>query len=245
MRLAGKNIEVECKNRREYAKCKPYLCAFETPDIVVRASQEEIKARQAKSEIMIGRPITDVDEIDGIESQIIYEKIVEQLIRYDIFLMHGSVVALDDNAYMFTAPSGTGKTTRTQLWLQEYPSSIIVNGDKPLIRIAENEVLACGTPWCGKEGWNTNVMIPLRAVFLLERVSDSEQSAIEEISFKSALPILLGQTYCPAGLNKVSTLIRLLKSLDTKVRFFRFRSAPTAESIRLAYETACLSDRNA
>ena len=55
--------------------------------------------------------------------------------------MHGAVVAIDNKAYMFTANSGVGKTTRAKLWLNEYPDSIIVNGDKPLIKITENIII--------------------------------------------------------------------------------------------------------
>lgn len=236
MKLAGVNIEVECKNGREYSKCKPYLASFETPEIVVGASEEEIIERQKTREQMLGRPISEADEVEGIESQIIYEKIVGQMIQHKILLMHGSVVALENCACMFTAPSGVGKTTRTRLWLQEYPSSFVVNGDKPLIRVDENEVIACGTPWCGKEGWNKNVMIPLQAIFLLERVDNDRDSSIKEVSFTEALPMLLSQTYCPSGLGKICNVVRLLRDFDGKVKFYLFRSTPTLDSIRLAHD---------
>jgi len=151
------------------------------------------------------------------------------------FLMHGAVIAMDDQAYMFTAPSGTGKTTRIRLWQKQYPSSIIVNGDKPLIRISKDKIIACGTPWCGKEGWNTNTMVPLRAIFLLER--SDERNSIEEISLGSAFPALLQQTYRPDESELMRKTLLLLKSLEGKVKIFKFRSTPTVDSICLAYET--------
>ena len=58
-----------------------------------------------------------------------------------------------------------------------------------------NEVIACGTPWCGKEGWNTNIMVPLRAVFLLER---AEEDSIEEISLGQAFAITDITTVAPS-----------------------------------------------
>lgn len=84
-----------------------------------------------------------------IENEIIQKKIADVMPSFNTFLMHGSVVSLNNQAYMFTAPSGTGKTTRTRLWVDEYPSSIVINGDKPLIKVTEEDIFACGTPWCG------------------------------------------------------------------------------------------------
>lgn len=236
--LAGIKIEVECRNSSDFAFCKNYLSAFDSPDFVVRASLDEIK--KAEKELADRFSITDFanKEIRGIENQIIYRKIVEQSINYNTLLVHGSVVAMSGNGYMFTAPSGVGKTTRTRIFRNIYPDSIVVNGDKPLIKITSTQAIACGTPWCGKEGWNSNTMVPLRAIFLLERADEGENSSIEEVSIGRAFPALLQQTYRPDAPDLMKKTLFLLKSLENKVKIYRFRSAPTEESVRLAYETA-------
>lgn len=64
--------------------------------------------------------------------------------------MHGTVVDHNGQAYMFTAPSGTGKTTHAKLWLDNLPDAFIVNGDKPFIIAGDEQPKACGTPWAGK-----------------------------------------------------------------------------------------------
>lgn len=48
-----------------------------------------------------------------------YRKIAEKLVQYDVMLFHGSAVAVDGIGYLFTAKSGTGKSTHTRLW-REY-----------------------------------------------------------------------------------------------------------------------------
>ena len=164
--------------------------------------------------------------------------IATNMLSFDTFLMHGSVVALDNQAYMFTAPSGTGKTTRTRIFRELYPNSFVVNGDKPLIKITPNEAFACGTPWCGKEGWNTDTMVPLKAIFLLERADEGEKSFIEEVSLGKAFPFLLQQTYRPEDPDLMRKTLYLLKSLNGKVKIYKYRSTPTEESVRLAYEMA-------
>lgn len=175
---------------------------------------------------------------DFYESQALFRKVTELLVEQNTILMHGAVVALDNQGYMFTAPSGIGKTTRTKLWLKAYPDSIIVNGDKPLIRIQNSHAIAFGTPWCGKEGQSKNTKVPLRAIFLLERSQEMDSSSIEEVTAKQAFPVLVQQSYRPNDTEKLIRTMHLLKALDGKIKFYKFRSAPTVESVRLAYETA-------
>ena len=113
-----------------------------------------------------------------------------------------------------------------------------MSGDKPLIKIEENEVLACGTPWSGKEGLNTNIMVPLRAVFLLERADEGEKSSIKEVSLGEAFPFVLQQVYRPVEPELMRKTILLLKIMAGRVKFYKFRSARTHEAVKLAYETA-------
>ena len=238
--IAGLKIEVECRYHIVLRFCRNYLASFDKPDFVVRASEEEIIAgRLPNAENMKhieGVAFRFADEYT--ESNVICRKISEEMIGFNTLLMHGSVVAKDGYAYMFTAPSGVGKTTRTKFFLDLYPGSIVVNGDKPFIKVTSTEAIACGTPWCGKEGWNTNVMVPLRAIFLLERAEEGEESSIEEVSLGKAFPFLLQQTYRPDKPDSMRKTLQLLKFLEGKVKIYKFRSTPTEDSVRLAYEKA-------
>lgn len=238
--LAGIKVEIECKYRIVLAQCRDYLEEFDEPDIVVQASQEDIEALRMKTsekeKSITGIAFRYADEYT--EPLVIYRHIAERIIPYNVFMAHGAVVCSDNQAYLFLAPSGVGKSTRAKLWVNEYSNSFIVNGDKPFIKITPTEVIACGTPWCGKEGWNTNVMVPLRAIFLLERADEGEESHIEEVSLGKAFPILWHQTFHPEDPNLMRKTLSLLKSLEGKVKIYKFRSTPTADSVRLAYETA-------
>ena len=48
----------------------------------------------------------------------IHDSLAAQLPAHHRFLMHGAAIAFDGAAYLFTAPSGTGKTTHVRLWRQ-------------------------------------------------------------------------------------------------------------------------------
>lgn len=237
--LAGVNIEIECNFRNVFYVCKSYLSKFSQPDLLIRATQSEMEAEFAEvspfEESYEG--VATSRYYGTVETVAVERKIADAMPDFNVFLMHGAVVAKDGYAYMFTAPSGIGKTTRTRLWLSEYPDSIVVNGDKPFLKVTDKEILACGAPWCGKEGWNTNTMVPLRAIFLLER---AEKDHIEEISLAKAFPVLLQQTHRPANADSMIKTIQLLQALEGKIHIYKFCSTPTVEAVRLAYETAIL-----
>ena len=244
-RIADLDIEIECLYRYAFSLFKKYYSYFLIPDIKIVIKQNDIE-----EELIYHPEIKSPDIfVDNVNVAITYDygclepfvalkQLANYVITFDTFLMHGSVVALDNQAYMFTAPSGVGKTTRTKLFLDLYPGSVVVNGDKPLIKVTPTQAIACGTPWCGKEGWNTNTMVPLRAIFLLERAGEGEESSIEEVSLGKAFPFLLQQTHRPENPELMRKTLTLLKSLEGKVKIYKFRSTPTEESVWLAYETA-------
>ena len=57
-----------------------------------------------------------------------------ELIGHGRFFLHASAVVYEDAAYLFSAPSGTGKSTHTALWRELFPGSYILNDDKPVLQ---------------------------------------------------------------------------------------------------------------
>ena len=213
-----------------------------TADIRISVTLEDI-LREAEKHKLIDQQnmLIAYHSLQGIEyeSIIIHNKIAEAIISYDTILFHGSVVKTAEHAYVFSAPSGTGKSRRTKIWMEEFAGSIVINGDKPFLSIKKDVIYAYGTPWCGKEGWNTNTKAPLRAFFLLERTEEGEKSSIKELSFSEAFVSLLQQTYWPEKPEAKRKTLQLLKAMEGKVKFYRLRSDLSPEAIHLAYETAC------
>ena len=78
----------------------------------------------------------------------LHRKVCEYLLNYDIIMFHSSAFALDGKAYIFTAPSGTGKSTHAKLWRERFNDRvIIINDDKPLLAFNDNGIIAHGSPW--------------------------------------------------------------------------------------------------
>lgn len=244
MVLADRIIEIHCIHNALYRKCKDYLLSGydnKKTDILVTLHNEDIVYEKSKP--FTTKTKTKNGESDSLddayyESLAAYRKICEIMPSFNTFLMHGSVIAYNGWGYMFIAPSGVGKTTRTRLWLNEYPKSIVINGDKPLLSIVNEHVYAYGTPWSGKENWNTNTSIQLRAIFVLERTHDDEESSIQELRLSEAYPYLISQTYLPFDKFTMRKTLTLLKTVGERVKVYLFRSTYDSKSIRLAYETA-------
>lgn len=211
--IAGHKIGIDSIFGEVYSICKDYL-SEDNPDIMISISKDDIEAEKDRN-----KNCTTFAKDSYLETMAVYRKICEALLTYDIFLMHGAVVAYQEYAYMFTAESGTGKTTHIKKWLKNLNDAYVVNGDKPLIRMTETKAVACGTPWCGKEQMGTNTMVPLKAIVIMER---GEDNTIEEISLGKAFPFLLYQTYQPNGADEIKKTLRLIARLNGKVRFYRF-----------------------
>ncbi len=240
--LAERIIEIQALYDKVYSQCRKFRIPEhlrESPDIVITITRQEIEQEQCRMVQDEGEtPDRAATDPASAECVLVCKKISDAMLSFDTFLMHGVCVAAEGRGYIITAPSGVGKSSRAFLWLESMPDARIINGDKPLIRIAENAAYAYGTPWAGKERLTLNQSVPVQAIFLLERSRKKDELVIEEINVWKALPLLVRQTYVGEESAFTQKVIRLLYSMKNTVRFFRFRSEQTVEAVRLAYEAA-------
>ena len=213
MSVAGHSFYIHALYGDAYKLCKDYLTT-DPAEIEINISLRDVEYENLKEENK-----RFYSRNGYLETLAIYRKISEAILDFDTFLMHGAVVAHDGKAYMFTAPSGTGKTTHIRKWLDNLDDVYVVNGDKPLVKIVEKGAIACGTPWCGKEGLGKNCLVPLKAIVLMER---GENNKIKEISFNDAFNSLLRQVYMPENSEKMRKTLTLIAQLKEKVKFYKF-----------------------
>ena len=200
-RIADLNIEIKNKYAYTDVFCEKYKVDFSgTPDITAYAHENDMdKERKNLSEMKEGY----------LESLAIYRDISRKILDFGGFILHASIIEKDGVGYAFSAKSGTGKTTHSRLWLEKYPDAKIINGDKPLVRIKDDAVYAYGTPWCGKEGYNVNEKVPLKALCFLER---AEQNSVSALSKEEAVKRIFSQLVIPESpllLNKMLDLIEI------------------------------------
>ena len=206
-----------------YTLCKDYLTDLPA-DEYIELSADDISFERDEYIRITGNSYYS-DQV--LEFLALRRKISERLLEYGGFQIHGAAVAAKGSAVIFTADSGVGKTTHALLWLKNLPEAFIVNGDHPIIKTVPI-VSVCGSPWCGKEGMNTNVTIPLKAIVIMER-NDQRQNIIKKITINEALPELLKQVYRPYDSTKIKRTLELISSLNGAVDFYKFSFDNLAE----------------
>ena len=82
------------------------------------------------------------------------------------FLFHCAYINNGGKAILFTAPSGTGKSTQAALWA-EHRGAEIVNGDRAAVRLADGVLLAEGIPFAGSSTYCHNKSLPIQAIVYL------------------------------------------------------------------------------
>ncbi len=152
------------------------------------------------------------------ESTAVYRKFIYvALEKYDAFFFHCSSISVDGQGVMFTAKSGTGKSTHRNLWLKNFGDRVtVINDDKPIIRKVKGKYYIYGTPWQGKENCGANIKVPAKALCFLSR---SKENYIGPIDTISVISKALNQTVRPKAPKLMSNLLDLfdgfLKQVDT------------------------------
>ena len=234
MRIAGRVVAVSAMfaSTREY--CAAYLCQDE-PDFSVTITQEDIDFEREvaqKEDALEGLPPRDFEPY-LFERTAVQRKIAEALFDYNTLLFHGSVIAVDGVAYLFTAKSGTGKSTHTRLWREMLGErAVMVNDDKPFLRVTDDGVLVYGSPWNGKHGLGTNICVPLKAVCILER---GEQNVIRRISPQQAVFMLLQQSNRPMKSKRLTKYMDILDQISGKIEFYRLACTIDPQAAEIAY----------
>lgn len=227
MRIKVADFVFEIHNKYPYSEkfVGDYL-TDEAPDCVIELTDEDIRLSREKS---LNNPPDHY-----LEFLEIYRKISDYITSKDGILMHGAVISFDDNAYMFTAPSGTGKTTHIRQWRKLYGKRVdIVNGDKPIIRHINGEFYAYGTPWCGKEHLNRNIRLPLKGIVLLSR---GEKNEIERLPSDSFNRFLFRQIYVPKSPRLVEKVLEFADKFFTTVPLYSLKCNISTEAARVACE---------
>lgn len=201
----------------------------EEPIITLSVTQEEIEHERSKQ--------ADIFTDGYLETVCLYRKLANEILRYDTILLHASVLEVDGNGYGFMAPSGTGKTTQTRLWLEYFGDRArVINGDKPLVRVINDgqrtSFVAYGTPWCGKEKMNCNASVPLKALFLLERALEP---SCELASQEYSVDHIFHQLLMPQGFEQMEMLLNMVDALVENVPIYVLRCNMKHESVETAW----------
>ena len=235
MKIAGHTALVSSlfESTRDY--CKDYLTDDE-PEFTITVTAEDLAFEQADllaealAEGMKPRKFTD----PFLDRAAIQRVFAEYLFHRNILLFHGSTVALDGAAYLFTAKCGTGKSTHTRLWRQVFGDrATMVNDDKPFLELTASGVIAHGSPWSGKHGLSGNISVPLKGICILHR---GPENKIRPISPEEATEMLLAQGYCPQDPQLQETFRALTTRLGNTVPLWSMECTKDPEAAEISHQ---------
>ena len=218
------NIQNRCKYTENF--CREYLSFDQNSpaDITATVTNEEFYAEKAQSEAFS----------DGyIENICLYRSICKQLPVLNRMLLHAAILEYDGGAYAFLGKSGTGKSTHTGLWFQYLKDAKIVNGDKPILKVTETEVIAYGTPWNGKEGLGRNTSAPLKGLCFLEQ---AKINSIQRLTPAKAATRIFTQILFPDDAKNAEKTLELTDILVTNVPCYLLKCDISEEAVRKSFE---------
>lgn len=218
IQLAGVNIGIYLRNSL-LQECFEEFVVDATYEYEVRTSEQRLDSER---ELLARRfPNMRFNDVD-IERNALYRDISQILLKENVLMIHGVLINHCDEGYLFTAPSGTGKSTHANLWLQEFPKTTsIINGDKPLLKLTDEGVIAYGSPWKGKENIGSNEEIKLKNVCRLTRGIDNTIKSLEWNGY--TLSWMLAQSNIPGYKNNFRKRIDWLNNAAHFLNFFELK----------------------
>ena len=158
----------------------------------------------------------------------------KNLLNYGGMMLHSSAVVVDGKAYLFSADSGTGKSTHTQIWLKLFgDKAYILNDDKPAIRREDDGWFAYGTPWSGKYDISVNARIPIAGIAMIDRAENNE---IYPFSGKEAIRQIMAQINRVRAAEYRIKQMELLDKLLREVPVWKLKCNMEDEAAIVSYE---------
>lgn len=213
----------------------PFACAgTKTPDFVITVGYSGEKMQNGFSNANRSGSSVRIEFAESYRGKISAKNAIEESGIFRMLAEHGGVVLHSSyiitqrgEALLFSAPSGTGKSTQAELW-RSYAGAKVINGDRALVK-AENGVTANGILFSGTSGISENVTAPLRAIVLLRQ---SEKNEIRSVSGKEAFMRLLPQcSYYPDEEENLRIVTGILAEIISAVPVYDFGCVPDESAV--------------
>lgn len=208
--------------------CENYLYSgAEEPEFTAKMTQQDIDAEKTQEG---AEKFPDY----YLESLALFRKLCDYVLTHKQgIIFHSSAIAVDGKAYLFTAPSGTGKSTHARLWREMLGNkAVMINDDKPIIRFTDGKFYVYGTPWNGKHRLGTNARAEIAAIC---EIRQAKTNKIRRISPSEMLMVVFNQTVIPRETEKMDNLLGILDKLLTSIPLYRLECDISEEAAKTSY----------
>ncbi|MEE1281427.1 MAG: hypothetical protein UHK60_04110 [Acutalibacteraceae bacterium] len=223
-RIADMRIKYETKSSYILQRLRPYIIEDKEYDYEVIVSEDDINYE---------RSLTEDIGINMLESAALFRHICKNVLEsYNGIFLHCAALKYNGKAYLFTAPSGTGKTTHIRLWMKNLGDRVeVINGDKPILRKKGDNIIVYGTPWQGKENYGSNISATLGGVFLLDR---GTENSVEKATVKDSISFLLSQTLRPYEKENMIKLFEIIECVVKNIPIYHLKCNMENQAVKTA-----------
>ena len=225
-KIAGVVFDAKIRYRYTEKVCKEYeYSGDEQPQFSTVITEEDVAAEKALAENFPD---------PYLEGLALFRKLCDYaLTNADGIIFHSSAIAVDGKAYLFTAPSGTGKSTHARLWRELLGDrAVMVNDDKPIIRYEDGKFFVYGTPWTGKHNLGNNMRAEIKAIC---KIAQAKENTIRKASTQEMLMVILNQTIRPSDPEKMDKLLGLIDNMLKKVELYSLGCNISNEAAELSF----------
>ncbi len=158
----------------------------------------------------------DTFEKSGLEIFVKFFIIIRHILWYAIvmkdgIMLHSSALCYKGEGILFSAPSGTGKSTQSSLWKKEFGDEVvIINDDTPFIRNIDSVSYVYGCPWSGKTDINEQIKVPVKAVI---SVKQGNENSVKKLTATEGFFRIFNETKKPVESNMLD------KAMDNVITF--------------------------
>ncbi len=175
---------------------------------------------------------TDLPTVEYVYTGMIFLELAQ---RAGLLPLHGSAITYNDEVILFSAPSGTGKTTHAKMWHRLYPDKVLwLNDDKPLLSVENNEVMVYGAPFSGKNKANTNRKKKLKAIIFMDKGVNDE---IVKLKKDEALKHLIINTLRPTEEKLWDKTLALFDKIIANIPIYHLDASITLNAAKTVKET--------
>ena len=230
---------------------------YKIADLIVEAQVDSRTLERGKPYVYDGESTVDIDisiapgsletykskdraySFEDYEYMSLGSNFYKKLLDFNGMMLHSSAVVVDDKAYLFSAASGTGKSTHTNFWLELFGDrAYILNDDKPAIRVLNDGIYAYGTPWSGKNNISANKKVKIQAICILKR---DVINSIKPMEPQNAFLRIYHSTVKKLSQEQVLKSFEIINKIIKEIPIYELGCTPTIEAAKLSYD--CMSKR--
>lgn len=198
----------------------PYACVVRSKSTPHTITCFYIKGKE--SYLNYSRNICDILGLDSL------------LLQYNGFILHSSFIRWHRHGILFSAPSGTGKSTQADLWVK-YEEAEVINGDRAGLRLIDGQWQAYGLPYAGSSGIYRNESASVAAVVILRQ---AKENRIRRLRGAEAIRYLYPEvTVHHWDREFVDQILNLLTELTAAVPVYLLECLPDRDAVELVKQT--------